>query len=101
MDFTFFVWLLVAIIQITLFSFYLGKMSKSDKQEIFHETIDIVPICNYNGKTYYLENGSLYRENVGMVTMDKRNAEEIDQLNSKDLNPSEIIYILDLLEDTK
>lgn len=101
MDFTFFIWLIIAIIQITLFSFYLGKMNYFNNKEIASENIDIIPICNYNGHTYWLEDGSLYRENTKMVTMNKKRAERIDQLSSKDLNPSEIIYILDLLEETK
>ena len=101
MDFTFFVWLIVAIIQIVLFSFYLGKMSGYKKDKKVEETIDIVPICNYNGQMYWIEETNLYREKVGAVTMDKKKAEKIDQLNSHDLNPSEIIYIINMLEDAQ
>lgn len=101
MDFTFFVWLIVASIQITIFAFYLGKMNSWNKKEIITETVDIIPICNYNDNTYWLNDGFLYREKSSMVTMDKKRAEKIDQLNAKDLSPSEIIYILDLLEEVK
>lgn len=101
MDTTFFVWIIIAITQITLFAFYLGKMNSWNKKEFFTETVDIIPICNYNGNTYWLNEGFLYREKSSMVTMDKKKAEKIDQLNAKDLSPSEIIYILDLLEEVK
>ena len=101
MDFTFLVWLFVAMIQISLFSIYLVKMSKWGKQEIISETVDIVPVCNYNGKTYWLDQGNLYRETNGIVTMNKSRAEKIDQLSSKDLSPAEVIYILELLEEAK
>lgn len=101
MEPTFFIWVLIACTQITLFIFYLVKMNKWGKEEIISESVDIFPIVNYNGKTYWLEDSSLYRENIEVVTMNKDKAEKIDQLNSSDLNPSEIIYIIDLLKDGK
>lgn len=97
----FFIWIVIACTQITLFSIYLVKMNKWGKEEIIHESIDIIPVVNYNGKTYWIEESSLFREDVHLVTMNKSKAEKIDQLNSTDLNPSEIIYIIDLLKDGK
>jgi hypothetical protein len=52
-DYMFFVWVIIAIVQVVLFSFYLGKLSKHD-QKIIEESIDIIPICNYNGYNYWL-----------------------------------------------
>lgn len=101
MEPTFFIWVLIACTQITLFALYLIKMNKWGKEEIISESIDIFPVVNYNGKTYWLEDSSLYRESIEIVTMNKEKAERVDQLNSSDLNPSEIIYIIDLLKDGK
>ena len=101
MNLTFFIWLLVAIIQITLFSFYLGKMSTIKKKETIEKTVDIFPICNYNGQMYWIEDKELYREDIKSPTMDKDKAEKVDQLDSKDLSPSEIIYIINMLEDAQ
>lgn len=101
MDITFFVWLIVAIIQIALFSFYLGKINGFSNKEEYVKTVDIIPVCNYNGYTYWLEESSLYRENTKSATLDKKNAEKIDQISSKDLSPAEVIYILQLIEEAK
>jgi hypothetical protein len=101
MDITFFVFVVIATFQIVLFSIYLAKINNWSKQEKNTEIIDIIPVCNYNGKTYWLEKDCLYRENISVVTMDTNKAERIDQLNAKDLSPSEIIYILNLLEEAK
>jgi hypothetical protein len=87
----FFIWLGIAIVQITLFSIFLFK--KDTKQ-----TIDIIPTVNYNNMTYWKEKDSLYREKTNSITMNKMNAERVDQLDSG-LNPSELIYIIKLLED--
>lgn len=99
-DYMFFIWVAIAIVQVVLFSFYLGKLSKHD-QKIVEEPIDIIPICNYNGNTYWLEDSGLYREKTKNITMKKNNAERVDQLNSIDISPSEIIYIISVLEDNK
>lgn len=101
MDNTFFIWLVVAMIQIALFSFYLGKMNNFNKKELIEKTVDIVPVCNYNDNTYWMENGTLYREPIKSVTMSIDRAEKIDQLESKDLSPSELIYIINILEGSK
>ena len=101
MEPTFFIWVLIACTQIFIFAIYLIKMDKWGKEEIISESVDIVPVVNYNGKTYWLEDSSLYREDISIVSMSKEKAERIDQLNAKDLNPSEIIYIIDLLKDDR
>lgn len=98
MEPTFLIWIVIASMQMCLFIIYLIKMHKWDKKEIVSKTIDIFPVCNYNGKTYWLEQNSLYREDIGLFTMDIKRAEKVDQLNTKDLSPSEVIYIIDVLE---
>lgn len=101
MEPTFIIWMVIAISQVILFSFFLGKMSRDKtKDENSEETIDIIPVANYNDMTYWLEDRVLYREHRSSVTMNKSRAEVVDQLNSG-LNPNEIIYIINLLEDSK
>ena len=94
----FFIWLAIALTQITLFTIYLVKRNKT---EIIEEKVDIIPICNYNGKTYWLDGSNLYREDRSMVTMDTKKAERIDQLNSKDLSVSEVIFIVETIGDNR
>ena len=94
----FFIWLAIAMTQITLFTIYLVKRNKT---EIIEEKVDIIPICNYNGKTYWLDGSNLYREDRGTVTMDTKKAERIDQLNSKDLSISEVIFIVETIGANK
>lgn len=94
----FFIWLAIALTQITLFTIYLVKRNKT---EIIEEKVDIIPICNYNGKTYWLDGSNLYREDRSMVTMDTKKAERIDQLNSKDLSVSEVIFIVETIGANK
>lgn len=96
MEPTFIIWMAIAITQIVLFSFFLGKMSKDNKEE----TIDIIPVANYNNMTYWMEDKVLYREHCSSVTMNSSKAETVDQLNSG-LNPDEIIYIINMLEESK
>lgn len=99
METTFIIWVVIACTQIFLFTIYLTKFNKKEKD--FEEIVDIVPVCNYNGNTYWLDGSYLYREKVGAVTMNKERAERIDQLNAKDLSPSEVIHIVDLLGEPK
>lgn len=101
MDLSFFIWFVIAIVQIVLFSIFLGKMFAMNKQDSVTETIDILPVCNYNGQMYWIEGKDLYREDSSRPTMDKKKAERVDQLDAKDLSPSEIIYIINMLEDAK
>lgn len=91
-DYTFFIWIPIALIQIVLFSIFLFKGNKNDK------SVDIIPIVNYNNMTYWKDDKHLYREKVGSMTMSKRNAQVVNQLESG-LNPSELMYIIKLLED--
>lgn len=84
--------------QITIFTIYLFRKNNT---ETIEEKIDIIPICNYNGKTYWLDGSNLYREDIGKITMDTKTAERIDQLNAKDLSASEIIFIVETIGDNK
>lgn len=94
----FFVWLFIALTQITIFTIFLIKINKS---EIIEENVDIVPICNYNGKVYWLDGSNLYREDIKKVTMDTKKAERIDQLNPGDLSVSEIIFIVETIGENR
>lgn len=94
----FFIWMCIALTQITLFTIYLVKRNKT---EIIEEKVDIIPVCNYNGKTYWLEGSNLYRQDINKVTMNTRDAERIDQLNSNDLSVSEVIFIVETIGDNR
>lgn len=94
----FFIWLCIAVTQIIIFTIFLIKINKS---EITEESVDIVPVCNYNGKTYWLDGSNLYREDIRRVTMDTKKAERIDQLNPGDLSVSEIIFIVETIGENK
>lgn len=99
METNFIIWLVIAITQICLFSFFLGKIS-SEKDKKVESDIDIVPIVNYNSKAYWIYDDSLYREESDNITIDIKKAEKVDQLNSG-LNPEELFYILEMLKDKK
>lgn len=94
----FFMWLCIATTQIILFTIFLIRSSRLRHIE---EKVDIVPVCNYNGKTYWLDGSSLYREDIKSVTMDIKRAEKIDQLNPRDLSVSEIIFIVETIGENK
>ena len=94
----FFIWMCIALTQITLFTIYLVKRNKT---EIIEEKVDIIPVCNYNGKTYWLEGSNLYRQDINKATMNIRDAERVDQLNSNDLSVSEVIFIVETIGDNR
>lgn len=94
----FFIWVCIALTQITLFTIYMIKINKT---EIIEKKVDIIPICNYNGKTYWLEGSNLYREDIGKASIEAEKAEKIDQLNPKDLSVSEVIFIVETIGANK
>lgn len=89
----FFVWVFIASIQIILFLNFLIKL-KDDKKE---ETIDIIPIIVYNGMVYW-KHGSQLCRTKNSKNIDMSIYEVVDPLNS-DMNPKDIIYILEALEN--
>ena len=75
-------------------------MSTIKKEETIEKTVDIIPICNYNGYNYWLEETGLYRLQENNK-IDKKSAERIDQVNTKDLSPVEVIYIVETIREQK
>ncbi len=91
----FFVWSFFVSIQIIVFSIYTYKMffSKNDEKEI-----ELLPVCLFNGKAYWKEERDLYSApHVNNKTQIK-NKKKIDQLETRDLSPKDLMLILDELE---
>ena len=88
-DYAFFIWIAIALIQIVLFSIFLFRSNKN---------VDIFPVVNYNNMTYWKDGNNLYRESANSTTLDKDRAQLVNHLDSG-LNPSELMYIIKLLED--
>lgn len=94
----FFIWLAIATIQICLFSIFLFGQKVENKQE---ETIDTFPIYVYNGMAYWYEEGFLYRTKYKARGMSLDSKSKVDHLNSEDLSPSDLIHIINELEEAE
>lgn len=92
---TFYIWLPIAIIQITLFSIFLLKLRNDKGNE---ETIDIIPITIYNGMAYWKNGSQLCRSKYRGDKTDMSRYEIVDILNSG-IDPKDVIKILDSLEN--
>jgi len=94
------IWVFIALIQIAVFAFYMGKSLSQNKTNL-QETVDTFPICVYNGMAYWYEKGFLYRTKYKARGMRFDDKERVDQLESKDLLASDIISIINELEEAK
>jgi hypothetical protein len=94
MSIQFAIWLPIAIIQITLFSYFLIK-NRSNFDE--KQDIDLVSIVVYNDFVYWQENNNLLRAQKRNNGINPKTINVIDMLNS-DLLPSEIMHIIEELE---
>ena len=73
------IWVFIALIQITLFAFYMGKSLSQNKTNL-QETVDTFPICLNNGMAYWSEKGFLYRTKYKARGMRVDDKERVDQL---------------------
>ena len=89
------IWIPIALTQITLFTIFLIKSTKTT--EVVEETIDIIPIYVYNSMAYWKQKNSLMRAPYTDSSIDVEDGSVVDQLNS-DLLPSEIMEIIAGLE---
>lgn len=96
----FIVWVCIALTQISLFAFYMGKSLSQGRVE-HKETIDTFPIYVYNGMAYWYEKDLLYRTKYKARGMDLNNKQKIDYLNLDDLSPADIIQIINELEEAE
>ena len=94
------IWVFIALIQIAVFAFYMGKSLSQNKTNL-QETVDTFPICVYNGMAYWYEKGDLYRTRYSARGMRFDNREKVNQLMSEDLSPSDIIHIIEELEEVE
>jgi len=94
----FMIWVTIALTQIFVFSIYISKVLSKNRDT---ETVDTFPICVYNGMAYWYEKGDLYRTRYSARGMRFDNREKVNQLMSEDLSPSDIIHIIEELEEVE
>lgn len=94
----FMIWVTIALTQIFVFSIYISKVLSKNRDT---ETVDTFAICIYNGMAYWYEKGDLYRTKYSARGMRFDNREKVNQLMSEDLSPSDIIHIIEELEEVE
>lgn len=94
----FMIWVTIALTQIFVFSIYISKVLSKNRDT---ETVDTFAICIYNGMAYWYEKGDLYRTRYSARGMRFDNREKVNQLMSEDLSPSDIIHIIEELEEVE
>lgn len=87
----FFIWLVVAMTQIALFTRFILKKNSVE------ESIDIVPVLIYNNNAYWKQDNILVYANYANGEIDKK-YKKVDQKNFSEVSPLEVIYILEELE---
>lgn len=92
------IWVTIALTQIFVFSIYISKVLSKNRDT---ETVDTFAICIYNGMAYWYEKGDLYRTRYSARGMRFDNREKVNQLMSEDLSPSDIIHIIEELEEVE
>ena len=90
-------YIIIACLQLIVFTIYVVKYFKNNKV-IYEESIDIIPIVQYNGKTYWMQDGDLIRSSMINGKVNMQNSEKVKGWQYKDLKPVEIIEIMNELE---
>jgi len=90
-------YIIIACLQLIVFTIYVVKYFKSNKVT-YEESIDIIPIVQYNGKTYWMQDGNLIRSSMINGKVNMQNSEKVKGWQYKDLKPVEIIEIMNELE---
>jgi len=70
---------------------------KTKRQERWKD-VDTTPFYVYNGKAYWKRNGVLCRTRFFNNKLDPDSAEVVDQLNSDDLSPVDVVEILRIID---